>query len=190
MRAQIRKTYQWIVALVLCLTAAVAPARADTTIIIDTDTLNTIISPMSLKAADIPLSKSSSVRVTLDELRVLGIDPSGGVDKRGVLLTSLRLEVEALGIAITVKPALSLHVVAAGARSVLELRFEEVVLPLPLGSIDIARMLAPIRFPAETIFHIGNDSEAVPFRSKIADVKMNSKAVYFTMAIDVIEPRQ
>jgi len=173
----------------LCLAASLVPAVADTTIVVDTDTLNTIISPMSLQAVEIPLSKSSSVRVILDELKVLGIDPSGGTEKQGVLLTSLRLRVAALGISITVKPELSLHVNATGTRSILELWFEKVVLPLPLGSIDIAHLLDPIRFPAETVFQIGDTSDATPFRSKLAGVRMTTKAVYFTMTIDEIQPR-
>jgi hypothetical protein len=190
MRAQIRKIQPRFVALMLCLAATLLPARADTTVVVDTDTLNTIISPMSLQAVEIPLSKSSSVRVILDELQVLGIDPSGGAEKQGVLLTSLRLRVAALGISITVKPTLSLRVNATGTKSILELWFEKVVLPLPLGSIDIAHLLDPIRFPAETIFHIGDNSDATPFRSKLADVKLTSKAVYFTMTIDEIQARQ
>ena len=70
--------------------------------------------------------------------------------------------------------------------SILELRFEEVVLPLPLGKMNIARFLPPVRLPADGIFLMDGAGGDVRVRSKLSDVRMGRDVLRLEFDVQVV----
>ena len=72
--------------------------------------------------------------------------------------------------------------------SLLELRFEEVPLRLPVGSVNLASMLQPLRYPAEELFMMAGAQSDVEVLSKVTDVEVGRERVRFTVTLEVLQP--
>jgi hypothetical protein len=94
------------------------------------------------------------------------------------------VRVPQLGLAFAVEPRLSIGVRDEG-QSVIELRFESVVLPLPFGSVDIAGFLEPMRYPADSVFLLDGAQGDVQVRSRLASVKMGRERLRFEVTLEV-----
>ena len=171
--------------LALCLCAAAPVARADIEVTFDPGTINDLLASVAVQRVEVPLTKETSLTVLLEELRVIGFEPATEEGQPDRILTSLRLRVAELGLSFQLEPRLSLHVVEAHARSTLELRFDRVDLPLPLGKVDIAGMLPPIRFPGDAVFLLAGAEGDVPVRSRIAAIRMGANRLHFTLTLEV-----
>ena len=170
-----------------CLLASVQfTADAAVKVDFDSSTLNDLLAALTHQEIDVPLTSTKSLTVRLDELRLVGLEPRAGDADRGHLLTSLKLTAPELGISVSVKPRLSLVVSEVEGRSVLELRFEEVMLPLPLGKMNIAGFLPPISLPADSIFLMEGAGGDVKVRSKLSDVRMGLEKLQFEFEIQVV----
>ena len=82
---------------------------------------------------------------------------------------------------------MSLVVVREAGMSILELRFDEVRLPLLLGSVDAAPFLKPLRFPADDVFLLAGNSGDVAVRSRLSAVEMDVEVVRFEFDLEVVD---
>ena len=165
---------------VLGVVLAACPVWAGMTVGFDTQTLNDVLPALSAREIEIPLSESSTIGVVLENMRVTGLEPGTGENGSGRILTSMRVRVPQLGLDLPVESKLSLHVTAEESGDLLELRFEEVQISLPLaGSIDIAAFLTPLQFPAENVWRVEGAEGDVRVRSKLSGIDMGSKVLRF-----------
>ncbi len=164
-----------------------APAGAGATLGLDLETLNELLPALSAGEIAVPLGGGRPVGVLLENLRVTGLDPATDSGP-GHILTSMRVRIPQLGLDLPVEPRLSLRVVQQEAVSVLELRFEKVEVNVALvGTLDIAAFLPPLRFPAESLFHIDGAAGAVRVRSRLTGVEMGRNVVRLGFDLDATE---
>lgn len=180
-----KKIRAWSLCGLLCV---VSPLRAGVTVGLDVPTLNELLPAMTVQEVVVPIAGGNSLRVLLEDLVVVGFAPaaaSGGTDH---ILTSVTLRVPSLGVAVAVQPRMSLAVIEEGGQSLLELRFDEVGIPLPLaGAIDAAPFLTPLRFPADDVFLVEGARGGVEVRSRLSRVEMGAKVVRFEFELDVAD---
>jgi len=173
-------------ALAACGPALLAPAAvATSTVGLDAATLNELLPALTPNEIEVALAGSQTVRVLLEDLEVTGFDPSAGDSSSGQILTRVRVKIPDLGISVPVEPRLSLGVVNEAGEALLELRFEQAEISLPLmGSIDIGTFIPPLRFPAENIFLLQGGEGDVSMRSRVTDVKMGQTVLRFEFEIE------
>ena len=176
-------------AVMVCAQAAGAgSARADVSFTIDKETLNDLLGALLADRVDVPLGSEAAVGVFFDDMQITGLDPSAGKEGQGFILTSLKVRIPDLGLNLTVKPRISLNVVMKGEASLLELRFEHLVLPLPLaGSIDIAALVPPIRYNTDNVWLLAGARGNVPIDSRLKKVDLGRDAIRFMFAVEVQE---
>jgi len=176
-------------AFVLCWIFVTAlPVAAGVTVGFDVATLNELLPALSAEEIAVPLSGSRSVGVRLEEMKVTGLDPAaGGESGPGHILTSMRVRIAQLGIDLPVEPHLSLRVVDDASGSLLELRFEQVEIPLPLaGAIDIAAFLPPMRFPAENLWLVAGAEGTIEVKSELSGIEMGRNVVRFEFDLETV----
>jgi hypothetical protein len=160
-----------------------APARAAVSVGFDLDTLNVLLPALAAHEIAVPIAEGRSVGVRLEDLRVTGLDPAAG--GTGHLQTATRVRIPQLGIDVAVTPRLSLHVVDRDASQWLELRFEQVTVPLPLaGSIDVAPFLPPLRFPAENLWTLAGAAGDIEVRSRLTKIDMGLRVLRFDFELE------
>ena len=165
---------------VLWVCIAASPAWGGMTVEFDTQTLNDVLPALTASEIEVPLSEDSAIAVVLQDLQVTGLEPGAGDDGSGHILTSMRVRVPQLGLDLPVESKLSLHVTAGEPRDLLELRFDEVQITLPLaGSIDIAAFLPPLQFPAENIWRVEGANGDIRVRSKLSRIDMGREVLRF-----------
>ncbi len=170
------------------LAALVVPAtEADVSVAFDAQTMNDLLSSVTLHEVAVPVTKKRSVKVYLENLRVIGFEPAAG-EHDAYISTALTVRVPQFGLNLALEPRISLEVVEHDALSTLELRFERVELPLPLGSLNIARFLPPMRYPADNVFLLNGSHGNVPLRSRLDRVKLGRQVMRLEFAIEVLEP--
>jgi hypothetical protein len=114
---------------------------------------------------------------------VTGFDPTAGPN--GGLNTSLRLQVPDLGIDIPVTPHLTLDVEDKGGRKISSLRFDKVVLNLPLtGAVDIASLLPPLSLIPDSGWVVGSARGNVRVTPRLIDAKTGAKNVRLGFELD------
>jgi len=170
-------------ALLICLGL---PARATVTVAIDQATLNDLLAALSRQELNFPVTDTHTVKVLLDDLRVLAIEPDAG--ENGQIRTSVRIRVPDFGLDVRVEPRVSFHVAQQGQTSFLELRFDEVPLQLPMtGAVNLASLVPPTRFPANSAWLIGGAEGDVEVRSRLVNIDMEPERIRFTLEIVVPE---
>jgi hypothetical protein len=112
-------------------------------------------------------------------MRITGLDPAAVEGTSGHILTSMRLRVPQLGLDLPVQPRISLRATELQSTSLLELRFEEAQIPLPMGTIDVASFLPPLRFPAENLWLIAGARGDVRLHSRLSGIEMGQRVVRF-----------
>ncbi len=159
---------------------AVSPVWAGMTVGFDTRTLNDVLPSLTAREIEVPLSEDSVIGVVLENMQVTGLEPGVGENGSGHILTSMRVRVPQLGLDLPVESKLSLHVAREASGDLLELRFDEVEINLPLaGSIDIAAFLTPLRFPAENVWRVEGADGDIRVRSKLAGIDIGSELLRF-----------
>ena len=160
-------------------------AAAGVALDFDVATLNELLPALSASAISVPITENQTVNVFLEEMRVTGLEPAA--EGSGHILTSMRVRVPQLGLDLPVSPRISLHATEDRSGSLLELRFEEVRLALPLaGSIDIAPLMPPLRFPAENVFVVAGAVGDVEVRSRLRDIKMGQRVVRLEFELETL----
>jgi hypothetical protein len=174
-------------AVVGLLAGGAGAARGAVSFEVDRETLNDILGELTLDEVVVPIAGSRSLTVRLEDLRVIGLDPTAG--EHGQILTSVQLLVPDLDMSIPTKPKVSLHVLQEAAGSLLELRFEEVKLSLPLaGTVNVARLLPPLRYPMDSVWMLAGSRGDVPIASRLTRVEMGRTAVRFVFDVEVQAP--
>jgi hypothetical protein len=174
-------------AVLLALIVSATVSLAEVTVTFDKETLNELLTEVSVSRVEVPLTESHSITVLLEDLEVVALRPAAEGDGEDRIDASVRLRVPQLGMAVPVKPQLSIHVVEADDQSALELRFHRVDLALPLTTIDIAAMLPPVRFPAESVFLLSGAEGDVPIRSRLTGVKMGREKLRLELSVEVVD---
>jgi hypothetical protein len=172
--------------LVGLLAAALSPCTAGVTVILDSRTLNELLAAGTVHEVRLPLTASSSLNVLLEELTVTRLEPAPDSTRADTIHASLRVRVPSLGLDLRVAPRLALSVAQGDAGSVLELRFQELRVPLPLGAMDIAPFLAPQRYPADSVFQLDGAQPPVNLRSRLTRVRMAADSLRFEFELDVL----
>ena len=182
---------KWMRALALAALPALvfAPlATAGVSVGFDVATLNELLPALSASAISLPITDNRTVDVFLEDMRVTGLEPTAGGS--GHILTSMRVRVPQLGIDLSVSPRLSLHAIGDRSVSLLELRFEELRVALPLvGALDIAPLMPPLRFPAENIFVVAGVAGDVEVRSRLREIQMGQRVVRLEFELETLPDR-
>ena len=161
------------------------PALARIDVTLDTESLNGLLASMAPDHVDVGLAAGRSLTIRMEDLKVTGFDPTAGPN--GGLTTSLRLLVPDLGIDIPVTPHLTLEVGdATGGRKVSFLRFDKVVLNLPLtGAIDVAALLPPLALMPDTAWVVNAARGKVRVRPNLVDARTGTKNVRLGFELQV-----
>ena len=166
------------------LTCAPAFARIDVTI--DAESLNGLLASMAPDHVEVGLTAGRSVTIQMKDLKVTGFDPAAG--PYGGVTTSLRLLVPELGIDIPVAPHLTLEIAdAAGGRMASFLRFDKVMLNLPLtGAIDVAALLPPLALMPDAAWIVNSARGKVRVKPNLVDAKTGTKTIRlgFELAVE------
>jgi len=174
--------------LILPLALWAAPAGAGVTVDIDGATLNRILAAISVQEVEVPISAQSSVSVQLHDLKVLGFDPAPAGEGTGAILTSVRVVAPELGLEVPLEPRIAVNVVREGEASLLEFRFEDLGLKIPfVGQINLAKMVPPMRYPADNVFVIDGAQGDVPLTSRLTSIKMGKDTIRFELDLQVID---
>jgi hypothetical protein len=185
---EFRRRHGWVVAVILCaFLAAQSTANAGVSFIIDKETLDDLLAALVADRVEVPLSEEQSLTVLLEDLEITGLDPSAGDRRQGYILTSLKVRIPELGFEVAVDPRVSLNVARKENTTMLELRFEELILPLPLlGSINVAGLVRPITYNTDAIWLLDGARGDVPVSSSLKEVVMGRDAIRFLFDIEVL----
>lgn len=185
-----RQALHRLAGLILVLPVALwaVPADAGVTVEIDGPTLNRILTAISVQEVEVPISAQSSVSVELHDLKLLGFDPAPAGGGPGVILTSVRVVAPELGLSVPLEPRIAVDVVREGETSMLEFRFEDLGLKIPfVGQINLAKMVPPMRYPADNVFVIDGAQGDVPITSRLTSIKMGRDTIRFELDLEVID---
>ena len=164
------------------------PADAGVTVDIDGSTLNRILAAISVQEIEVPISPQNTISVELHDLKVLGFDPSPEGGGPGAILTAVRVVAPELGLEVPLEPRIAVNVVREGETSLLEFRFEDLGLKIPfVGQINLAKMVPPMRYPADNVFLIDGAQGDVPLASRLKSVKMGKDTIRFELDLEVID---
>jgi len=168
-----------------------APALARIDVTLDAEALNGLLASMAPNHVDVGLTAGRGLTIQMQDLKVTGFDPAAG--ENGGVETSLRLIVPELGVDIAVAPHLTLEITkAAGGRKVSFLRFDKVMLNLPLtGAVDVAALLPPLALMPDTGWIVNSARGKVRVRPNLVDAKTGTKNIRlgFTLEIEPAEAK-
>ena len=152
---------------------------------VDLETLNRLLSAVTRSRFDVALAAGATVSVELQDLKVTGLAPATK-DKQNAILTAVTLVAPDLGLRVPLKPRVVLDVVQESGASLLELRFEDAGLAVPLvGRINFARLAKPLRFPADNEFLIEGAEGNVPVTSRLKGIEMGRDTIRFEFDVAV-----
>lgn len=175
----------WLVPAIL---GWVGAAAAGVGVEVDTATLNRLLGAVAANRFNLDLGAGNVVAVELHDLRVTGLAPAATAKERDTILTSVTLVAPQLGLRIPLRPRVVLGVVRENGASLLELRFDDAGLAVPLvGQINFARLAPPLRFPADNSFIIAGASGDVGVTSRLAGIQMGRETIRFEFDVDVPE---
>ena len=168
-----------------------APAVARIDVTLDAESLNGLLASMAPNQVDVGLTAGRGLTIQMQDLKVTGFDPTAG--RHGGVATSLRLIVPELGIDVAVAPHLTLEIADAPAgRKVSLLRFDKVVLDLPLtGAVDVAALLPPLMLMPDTGWIVNSARGKVRVRPNLIDATTGTKNIRlgFTLEIEPAEAK-
>ena len=170
---------------ILILISVPAFARIDVTL--DAESLNGLLASMAPNHVDVGLTAGRGLTIQMQDLKVTGFDPTAG--RHGGVATSLRLVVPELGVDVTVEPHLTLEITeAAGGRKASFLRFDKVLLNLPLtGAVDVAALLPPLALMPDAAWIVNAARGKVRVKPNLVDAKTGTKNIRLGFTLD-IEP--
>jgi hypothetical protein len=178
---------RFVFAAVLATALLVPAAEARVEVTLDAGSLNELIGSMAPDKVAVRLGGERSIDIGLADLRVTGFDPAGGKNGEGVVLTSLRLKVAALGLDLPVTPQLSLQFREANGKKVAYLRFEEVRIELPLtGGVDLAALLPLLPITTDTTWVIDSQRGKLRVSPRLTDAKLGQRNLRLGFELDVL----
>jgi len=174
-----------LASLVILATLLASPTLATGTFGVDAVTLNEVLPALTGEEFEVVVLGDQTVTLRLDDLEVLGFDPSAGDGSTGHILTRVTVAILDLGIKETIRPSLSLEVAERNGLSVIVMRFAKAAIPLPLlGDVDIGRLIPPMEFPAESLFTLQGNKQDVNMRGWLTSVKMGRKVLQFEFELE------
>ena len=161
--------------------AVAGNAGAGITLTFDIESLNRLLPALLSNDVAVPLTAERQIRIRLADFRVTGFDPSVS-EGPGHVLTSMRVQIPELALDIPLEPRMAVDVARQADAYLLELRFEEAKVRLPLGgSLNVAAAIPPLHFPAEQLFEIEGSRGVVPFRIVVSGVFVGRNAIRFDL---------
>jgi len=153
------------------------PAAARIDVTLDAEALNGLLASMAPDHVDVGLTAGRSLTILMQDLKVTGFDPAAG--PHGGVTTSLRLLVPELGIDVPVEPRLTLEIGdGAGGRKTSFLRFDKVVLNLPLtGAVDVAALLPPLALLPDSAWVVDSARGKVRVKPSLVDARTGAKNI-------------
>ena len=153
---------------------------------VDTATLNRLLAAVAADRFELDLGGGNVVTVELQDLQVTGLRPATTSEGRDAILTSVTVVAPQVGLRVPLRPRVVVDVVEDGGASMLELRFEDTGLAVPLmGSINFARLTPPLRFPADNAWVIAGARGDVPLTSRLVRIEMGEQKIRFEFDVDV-----
>lgn len=172
----------------LLLTLLGGPARPAAQLTVDVDTLNELLPAVLPSEIQVRIAGSLR-RIELRDFRIEALDPSHGEDSRGRILTSLKIRVPDFGLELPVRPGLVIGVVDRDRSPSVEIRFQQATVDLPVaGEIDLARLIPPVRYPAESFFSFQGTAGEVPMAGRLTEVRMGRTHLRFEFEVRREEP--
>jgi hypothetical protein len=169
----------------LLLFAAARPALARVDVVLDAPSLNEMLSAMAPKEISVPLAQGRSLTLQLQDLKVTGFDPTEGQMQEGFVLTTVRLKVPDLGLDLPLEPRLSLQVARRNGKKEAFLRFEKVLVQLPItGAVDVAPLLPVLPLPTDTSWIVPAQSGNVRVRTVFLEARMGAKNLRLTFDLE------
>ena len=161
------------------------PAAARIDVTLDAESLNGLLASMAPDHVDVGLAAGRTLTIRMQDLKVTGFDPTAGPN--GGLTTSVRLLVPDLGIDLPVTPHLTLELEKdAGGRRASFLRFDKVVLNLPLtGAVDVAALLPPLALMPDTAWVVDSARGKVRVKPDLVDAKTGTKNIRLGFELSV-----
>jgi hypothetical protein len=160
--------------------------HAGVDITVDAETLTALLSTALPQKVLLPVAGETKLTLLLENLKVTGFEPTGGKNGRGLLLTSLQLEVPELGLKMPVHPKLSLELDDIDGQRTCYLLFERVDVPLPVaGNVNIAYLLPRIPVPADNLTTVQSSRGLFDVRTRLAEARMGSRALRLSFDLDV-----
>lgn len=157
---------------------------ADVSVDIDREALNRVLTAITATQVRIPLTETRSIAVELRDLRVTALEPDAERRDRGHIRTTVRVVAPELGLDVPMAPRIALGVVEQNGLSLLELRFEELLLQLPfVGAVDLANLLQPMRYPADNVWLLAGVQGDVSVASRLTGIEMHSERLHFEFSI-------
>ncbi|HXV75123.1 MAG TPA: hypothetical protein VD788_02310 [Candidatus Polarisedimenticolaceae bacterium] len=179
--------YSRVAGACLLLALAVGPISAGVAVEIDSATLNEILGAVSVNRVEVALTENNTVVVELHDLHVIGLVPSTRDGQRHAILTSVLVVAPELGLKLPLEPRVALDVVQLDGASMLELRFEDLGLRVPLmGQVNLAAMLPPMRYPATNVWMLDGARGGVPVASRLSSIEMDQRRVRFLLDVEVV----
>jgi len=171
-----RNVRRWIVPVIAALATGVAAGgvRID----IDRETLSRIVSSVATIEVEVPIAGGTTLRVELRDVRVTGLEPATPERPGDGIRTAVRVLAPDIGLDAAITPRLSLELASVDGVPVLELRFDELPLAVPLlGRIDLARLVTPLRYPAQNVLTLPSGTREVDLVSRLSKVRMTRDAL-------------
>jgi len=162
-----------------------SPALARIEITLDAESLNGMLASMAPDHVDVGLAGGRGLTIRMQDLKVTGFDPAAG--PHGGITTALRLVVPDLGIDVALAPRLTLDLKdAGGGRKTPTLRFDKVMLNLPLtGAIDIAALLPPIQLMPGNGWIVDSARGSVRVKPRLTDAKTGANCIRLGLDLEV-----
>jgi len=163
-----------------------SPALARVEVTLDAATLTEFLRTVTPPAVVLPLPSGKEITMELRDLRVNGFDPAAGKNGRGLVLTSLRLGIPALGVELPLEPKLSLDIETAEGSKICVLRFEKLSIPLPMtGALDVSPLLPTFRVPADAEWVVPMRQGDVQVKSRLVETRMGAESIRFGFDLDM-----
>jgi hypothetical protein len=176
MGANVGKIHRGLASLLAALAAG--GASAGVRIDIDRETLSGIVASLAATTVDVPIAGGTTLRVELRDVRVTGLEPGTPERPGDGIRTSVRVLAPDIGLDASITPRLALGLADVSGVPMLELRFAELPLTVPLvGRVDLARVVAPLRYPAQNVLTLPGGAREVDLTSRLSRIGMTADAL-------------
>jgi len=171
-----RNVRGWIVPLIAVL--ACGAAAGGVRVEIDRESLGRIVASVATTVVDVPIAGGTTLRVELRDVRVTGLEPATPERPGDGIRTAVRVVAPDIGLDASIAPRLSLGLASVDGVPMLELRFDELPLAIPLlGKLDLARLITPLRYPAQNVLTLPSGTREVELVSRLSKVGMTRDAL-------------
>jgi hypothetical protein len=172
----------------LVLVAALAvvaptPARAGVEMVLDAEALTELLTIVGPSKVAVGMAPGATVEIQLEDMKVTGFDPKGNAGL-GHLLTQVRLRAPEIGLDVRVTPRVALELRKNEGLSFCYVRFEDVKIPMPWGTLDAGPLLPAVPVRADHVFEVVTSEGTGGLRSKLVNATMNATSLRLTFDLE------